>query len=255
MYFNVKKHIFIHKSFLLLPLLALFSAGRQGYFVMLAFAFLHEAAHYFMALIFKETPDRLFISPYGFELRLHSAAPAAELIIYLAGPLFSLVCTFVFRFLRLPEIARANFILFAINILPAYPLDGGKILKLLLWSKCGVYYGNRWTKAVSVTVSIFLIAAAIYFHTLWLVIISALILLRQRGLNGTPFYRKRKKVTPVKVFYAEPSVPIMEVIRRFSPYYYTGLFLPSCKNVVYEEEIIMSLKHAGYEGTVADMAN
>ncbi len=77
--------------------------------------------------------------------------PATELKIAIAGPLVSLALVVVFRvmawgcdFATLPEgalvfkwLATVNLLLVIFNAIPGYPLDGGRVLRALIWMRTG----------------------------------------------------------------------------------------------------------------------
>lgn len=91
---------------------------------MLFFSGVHELAHLTLLILFGGRPDSLTFSFYGLALRYSSALSGLkEFFVILAGPAVNLIL-----YLILGD--DINLILFALNILPVYPLDGGRILSL-----------------------------------------------------------------------------------------------------------------------------
>lgn len=109
-----------------------------------AFA-LHEAGHLFMARLFGLRPSSVELTPFGAVMTLEgledAAGGTAAFLIAFGGPLFSLLgfllCPLLLRFstLSFPALARFaryQWMLFLVNLLPALPLDGGRMLLALL---------------------------------------------------------------------------------------------------------------------------
>lgn len=116
-------------------------------FLMLAVSFvsltLHELCHVLMAKSLKVNVHTIELQPCGFTARIkESSIPIKdELAIALCGPAFSIVCGCVamsaisfigFQTHLLMSFALFNIVLGAMNLLPALPLDGGRILKAVL---------------------------------------------------------------------------------------------------------------------------
>jgi len=124
---------------------------------------LHEFGHILMARRFGvRTPDVILL-PIGGVARLERIPdePRQELLIALAGPAVTLgIVVVVYVLLALggeaprfgaldPDgpfletLMRVNFFLLVFNLFPAFPMDGGRVLRALLASKIGLVAGTR----------------------------------------------------------------------------------------------------------------
>ncbi len=118
--------------------------GRLVDFLQSALALLlHEGAHVLIALAFNTELLSVEFLPFGgvARVREHNLMPYSELCVAAAGPVTSFIIAGVAAalFYVLPRAAdgaeaflRYNLILALINLLPALPLDGGRILKCVL---------------------------------------------------------------------------------------------------------------------------
>jgi len=147
MSFNIKDcRITIDFSFILvLSFSALFSA-KEVLFLML-FSSLHEFGHLIILLLFKGKPTSLTFSFYGFGLKYNDKIPRLkELFIIIAGPLVNLI---LWLFLR----DNINLLLFVLNVLPVYPLDGGRVVRL---------FSYKLSKILSIVFIIMIAGLSVY---------------------------------------------------------------------------------------------
>lgn len=106
---------------------------------------LHEFSHILTAKRFGCTFNKINISIWGVKADLIDFDELLEkdkLVVYLAGPVFNitmsivLFCLYsVFKLNYLKSSIIINLCLGAFNLLPAYPLDGARILEILLSKK------------------------------------------------------------------------------------------------------------------------
>jgi Zn-dependent protease len=159
--------VYVHWSFVLVPLLVFFSsreAGLLAALVMVALALavfgcvlLHEFGHALTARAYGIRSRDITLYPIGGVARLEGIPPrpVEELFIALAGPAVNLAIAFVLavvlvllgvsHFVLVPgadagppgasfiaNLLLANLILAFFNLLPAFPMDGGRVLRSLL---------------------------------------------------------------------------------------------------------------------------
>ena len=132
----------VHPLFLAVGALSAFTGGLFLFLAAFLAALEHECAHAIVARRYGYTLDKIVLMPYGAVVKgdLSGIGRRAELAVLLAGPLCNLATGFFFVALwwLYPECypytelaAQVSFSLFFVNLLPAYPLDGGRLVCLL----------------------------------------------------------------------------------------------------------------------------
>jgi len=129
--------------------------GLGKYLVAFLAVFLHESAHYAVAHIAGAKEMSVTLMPYGAALNLPCDVPHFGAIL-LAGP-FSNVCAAAFCLAAswlFPEVHGylrsfivANVHIALVNALPAYPLDGGRLLREIWRGKGGRVFTSTMTLA------------------------------------------------------------------------------------------------------------
>jgi Zn-dependent protease/CBS domain-containing protein len=129
---------------------AYWAAGIVSAFVYLASLLAHELAHSVVAMRRGVRVDGITLWLFGGVSRFssESASPGAQALITFVGPLTSLLLGVVFLFasvafgggahpgllaVTLAWLGYLNILLGVFNLLPAFPLDGGRILQSLIW--------------------------------------------------------------------------------------------------------------------------
>ncbi len=159
-------------------LIFLFTGQLKTYCIIMFFCFLHELGHIITAKLFKMQIEKIEILPCGFSASFFSYNSSGfpkgfsmqELIVALAGPIVSLILALSFQYiddtnftiLTKQEIVYSNILILIFNLLPLYPLDGGRILKNILNIKLrGNNTDNIINKVSSVTIILLTIVSSI----------------------------------------------------------------------------------------------
>ena len=93
-------------------------------------ALIHELGHYCAVYLCGGRVQRFVMVTSGAKMQAIGLTTTAEIICLLAGPLTGLIPLLFFRWF--PIVAVCGLFQSAYNLLPIFPLDGGKILKLIL---------------------------------------------------------------------------------------------------------------------------
>ena len=135
--------VFLHPTFLILLAFVGLSGGSGFHGVALTTAafgcvLLHELGHALMARQFGIATEDITLYPIGGVARLRRLpkAPGAELLIALAGPAVNFAILAVLSLLPggyfVNNLFNANVMLALFNLIPAFPMDGGRVLRALL---------------------------------------------------------------------------------------------------------------------------
>jgi len=124
--------------------------------LMLGSILAHELAHSLVAQKYglKVREIELFIFGGVSKIEGEPENPKSEILIALVGPLVSLLLGALFLYLNtliignfaisfkitLVYLGISNFSLGMFNIIPAFPLDGGRVLRAILWVRCKNYF-------------------------------------------------------------------------------------------------------------------
>ena len=176
---------------------------------------LHEFGHSIIAIKYKIKVKRITLFLFGGVAEISKEPPksSADFWIAVAGPITSFILAAVFylsakAFLHNQYIAASfqylaliNFILAVFNLIPGFPLDGGRILRAIVWAVTKNYKrattiaanAGRIFGLLFIMLGVFQIFQNNVFNGLWIVFIgwfleiTAMSQIQRQSLNGLLF--------------------------------------------------------------------
>ena len=141
------KHIYLDKSFLFFLLIIIITGSFNDFLLYFSLLLIHEFGHSIVGILFGYKLDKISFYPYGgvtsFNMPLNIPLKR-ELLILIAGPFFQICGYLVLNiFFASDNFTTYHYTLLIFNLLPIYPLDGGRIINVLCnykWSYLNSFY-------------------------------------------------------------------------------------------------------------------
>lgn len=139
---------------------------------------IHELAHVTVALFLNVDVVEINLLPVGVcAIYNKTISPTKEILISIAGPFMSFILAF---FAKTEFIRCINIVIMLLNLIPIFPLDGGKILKNIFIYKFKMKKGIKISEFINDLFLIILFAVSIvfviYFKNFNLIILTVYIL-------------------------------------------------------------------------------
>ena len=162
-----------------------FTKQIEIYSIIMIFAIIHEMGHMLMGILLDLKPEKVEIMPFGvavsFKLKLEDynekiknarKIELKKIAIAIAGPLTNLILILIFLYLpnTNKKIVYANLLIMLFNLIPIFPLDGGRILKSMIHIfkgyKTAIIYINKISNIVLLIITMVSSIAILYYKNI-----------------------------------------------------------------------------------------
>ncbi len=244
----------IHPLFLIIGILTIFLGIGEIFLCYLVTVLLHEMGHAVVAKHLGYELQQISVLPFGAELSLQNDDFTAkdEIKIAIAGPLVNLILIVIFialwwifptSYYYTDLFVFSNFVTLAFNLLPVFPLDGGRVFRALI----SRHKDNKTTEKIVGTTAITLsfvffiiFIISLFFQPLYAMALASIFLLTGAfNFNKNAVYKRRiftknlstnfSKGCNVSIIAVSENMPLYKLIKFINSQTYT-IF------VVYDEE-------------------
>ncbi len=153
-----------------LPFVSYWINGVLAALLLFASVAFHELAHSYVAQKYKLTIESITLFIFGgvAQLKGEPPHPRAEFWIAIAGPFSSFLLSAFFFILAMnmaggtralfAYLAQINFIIGVFNLIPGFPMDGGRVLRSALWvKKKDYFYATQKASSIGKGIALFFI--------------------------------------------------------------------------------------------------
>lgn len=191
-----------------------FTKQIEIYAMIMLFALIHELGHLLAGILMGMKPEKIELMPFGvsisFKIKVEeynkkikkgNMLEIKKILVALAGPLTNFIIIIIASNINIDLfkaliIIYTNFLIMIFNLLPIYPLDGGRILKGILHINFGIKKSEFYTNIISkITVTIITMLSSIlilYIHNITITLID--MYLWYLVIKEDIIYKKREKI-------------------------------------------------------------
>lgn len=157
--FIIMKKYNIHFSFIILLVASLMLGLFKNMVLILICFAIHELGHLFFIKIFKYRFSNFSLYPYGGVISYQEKNDFLfkEIFVTSGGVIANFIFYLLFLILGIDVFAKLNFYFIIINLIPIYPLDGGKLLLLFI----AYFLPNKLARFIVYSFSIILVVLSI----------------------------------------------------------------------------------------------
>lgn len=270
-----KIKVSFHPLFFLFTIFLMLTGKLLIFINYLIVTIMHEYAHALLAKKLGYEIKNIKLLPFGVSLNLQNTAmePKDEVLVALAGPalnfilyIFCLALWWMFpiTYGYLYLFAYANLVTGIINLMPVFPMDGGRVLVGILSAKYKKINVKRFVYAFNIAFSVclftcfFVLIKYANFTLLFMAIFTLLagfpmgkeeLNYKILDINGI---KKDVSMLKTKAIVVKEGTPLYKVFRHVSKNYYLVVYVLNSKDevckVLYESEILWLIDKGACEG-------
>ncbi len=191
-----------------------FTNQFQNYIVIILFAIIHEIGHLVAGILLGMKPESIELIPYGLRISFRlipkdynkkimngNLLALKKMIVAIAGPITNLIIIIICGNIKINMflyliIIYANILLIIFNLLPIYPLDGGRFLKEILHIFFGKNKAEKYINIISfITLIIVTIISSISIYYIKnIAVFIAILFLWGIYIKEDIIYKKKLKI-------------------------------------------------------------
>lgn len=188
-------HVKLDLKIILVLLIFFLTDQIEMYLLFMFFAILHELGHLIMGMLLGFKPKGMKLIPMGVSICFHincenyninvkngKIISLKKLLIAMAGPVTNFFIAIFFMVLNIDvlnftreEIIYSNLLIGIFNLIPIYPLDGGRIIKNIIHINTDLIKAYKYTNLISNITFIIITAissiAILYFKNIAILLI------------------------------------------------------------------------------------
>lgn len=250
-------------SFLILTLVMIALGMTGQFFMLIMLALLHELCHIMSAQIYGVSCKEIVITPAGFYgvINIENMSCFRKLIVLFSGPIFNIALGLILN--NNMSIALGIF-----NLLPIYPLDGGKILNCILGYAWGTLRANRYIVSLStllcfVMIMLGFLQMILFFGNTSLLIVGIYLYsvnknngkLLTYGFYKAIIHKPNNRVMKTRIIAVNKNTSLKTIIYRLGTDYYSVIWIrdEGKISIVSEDKLQNYIIENGISGVANDL--
>lgn len=161
---NIFNKIYFHPLFIFICFISVITSSFKNIIYFTILILIHELGHFITGLLLGWKVDKIYIYPYGGCTKFNNFINTKikeELLVLIMGPLVQIVFFLIIKnyidYYDYLIFYKYNYSILFINLLPIYPLDGGKLFNLIISLK------TPYKKSLIISTYISLVFIPIFF--------------------------------------------------------------------------------------------